>query len=106
MTTARPPHMEHSPAAAASSPTKPLLARLWSATGAILRTPTFARLPLYALLGALLNILSWLSSWERIGPWNYTFFPLWLGFILFLDGLNVARSGSSPATRSLPRFVL
>ena len=54
----------------------------------------------------LLNLASWISSWAKIGPSNYTFFPLWLGFILFLDGLNVARTGSSPATRSLPLLML
>jgi hypothetical protein len=64
------------------------------------------RLPAYAYAGAALNLLAWTSSWGRIGPWRYTFFVLWLGFILVLDGLNVAVSGSSPLRRSLPRFVL
>lgn len=66
----------------------------------------FARLPLYTWLGLALNLFAWASSWERLGFWwPYTFFPLWLGFILFLDGLNVAISGTSPLKRSWGRFV-
>lgn len=63
------------------------------------------RIPLYGYLGLALNIAAWVSSWARIGPWAYTFFPLWFGFILFLDGLNVARTGTSPIKRSVPRFA-
>lgn len=86
--------------------------------------PFFARLPWYAWAGAALNITCWVMSWARIGEWNgitlnghtyldahihlwgYTFFPLWFGFILVLDGLNVARTGSSPLTRNWRGFVL
>jgi hypothetical protein len=65
-----------------------------------------ARAPWWMWAGALLNIASWISSWSRHGPWNYTFFPLWFGFILFLDGLNVTRQGSSILSRSWRRFAL
>lgn len=68
--------------------------------------PFLLRVPPYAYLGALLNLLAWTSSWARIGPWPYTFFFLWLGFILLLDGLNVARAGTSPLRRSPGRFAL
>src|SRR5262249_19731618 len=64
------------------------------------------RLPAYGYAGAVPNLLAWISSWGRIGPWRYTFFALWFGFILLLDGLSVAVSGSSPLRRSLPRFAL
>lgn len=82
------------------------------------------RIPGYAWAGAGLNILAWVMSWMRIGEWQgltlngqtyfganihlwgYTFFPLWLGFIIVLDGINVARSGSSPLTRNWRGFVL
>jgi hypothetical protein len=67
--------------------------------------PFLARLPLYAWAGAALNLAAWISSWGRIGPWRYTFFALWFGFILVLDGLNVARSGTSPLRRSWRGFV-
>ena len=66
----------------------------------------FARLPAYTWFGVALNLVAWASSWARLGFWwPYTFFPLWLGFILTLDGLNVAVSGTSPLKRSRARFV-
>jgi hypothetical protein len=65
----------------------------------------FARLPWYAYAGLALNLAAWYSSWARVGPWRYTFFAIWLGFILLLDGLNVVRSGTSPLARSRWRFV-
>ncbi len=64
-----------------------------------------ARVPFYGYLGVLLTALAWISSWGKIGPSPYTFFPLWLGYILFVDALNVARSGSSILTRSWRRFL-
>lgn len=88
------------------------------------RKPFLARIPWYAWAGAALNIVSWTMSWGRIGEWNgltingqtfldthinlwaYTFFPIWFGFILVLDGVNVARSGSSPFTRNWRGFIL
>lgn len=64
------------------------------------------RIPWYAWFGLALNLFSWVSSWNHLGFWwPYTFFPLWLGFILVLDGLNVAVSGTSPLRRSRARFV-
>lgn len=86
--------------------------------------PFLARIPWYAWAGAALNVSAWVMSWARIGEWDgltingqtylgahihlwaYTFFPIWLGFILALDGVNVARSGSSPLTRDWRGFVL
>lgn len=65
-----------------------------------------AQAPWWLWAGALLNIASWISSWSRHGPWNYTFFTLWFGFILVLDGLNVTRQGSSILTRNWRRFAL
>src|SRR5215472_11745458 len=67
--------------------------------------PVWVRLPRYAYAGAVLNIAAWTSSWAQIGPWPYTFFALWLGFILVLDGVNLARAGTSPLVRSRGRFV-
>src|SRR5215472_2397440 len=64
-----------------------------------------ARLPWYTYLGAALNLTAWMCSWAQIGPWRYTFFALWLGFILVLDGLNVARAGTSLLARSRSKFV-
>jgi hypothetical protein len=64
------------------------------------------RFPAYAWFGLVLNLLAWASSWLRIGPWNYTFFALWFGFILVLDGLNYARKGHSPLKRSRIGFAV
>lgn len=64
------------------------------------------RMPVHGWAGAVLNLASWYSSWSRTGPSNYTFFPLWFGFILFLDGLVIARSGTSPLHRSWRRFIV
>ncbi len=66
----------------------------------------FARIPVYTWFGLALNLFAWVSSWTRLGFWwPYTFFPLWLGFILTLDGLNVAVNGTSLLQRSWMRFV-
>ncbi|MFI5274418.1 MAG: hypothetical protein ACHQ4H_15400, partial [Ktedonobacterales bacterium] len=81
---------------AAARGARPVLARV---------TGFLGRVPWYAYAGAALNIAAWSSSWGRIGPWRYTFFALWFGFILVLDGLNVAVSGSSPLKRSASRFA-
>jgi hypothetical protein len=67
--------------------------------------PLLLRLPAYAYVGGALNLAAWISSWGRIGPWPYTFFALWLGFILVLDGVNLAHSGTSPLARSRAGFV-
>ena len=63
------------------------------------------RLPAYGWFGLALNLLAWTSSWLRIGPWSYSFFPLWFGFILFLDALNYSRKGNSPLLRSKAGFA-
>lgn len=66
----------------------------------------FARVPWYGYAGLLLNGLSWASSWSKVGPSAYTFFPLWFGFILVLDGLVYATRGTSMLRRSPKRFAL
>lgn len=66
--------------------------------------PFFARLPRYAYAGVALNGVAWIASWSHQGG-GFVFFPLWLGFILLLDGLNVARRGTSPLARGIWRFV-
>jgi hypothetical protein len=70
------------------------------------RRPFLRRLPWYTWAGLALNAFAWVSMWGRLGFWwPYMFFPLWLGFILVLDGLNVAISGTSPLARGPWRFV-
>lgn len=69
-----------------------------------------AHLPLHGWMGLGLLFISWFLAWSRIdlpGPAEqHTFFPLWLGFILFLDGLVFRRSGQSLATTSRSKFIV
>jgi hypothetical protein len=54
------------------------------------------------LLVALVWPIAWLGP---RGPAEYSFFPLWLGYILTVDGLVARRTGRSLLWRSAPRFV-
>ena len=58
-------------------------------------------LPYRGLLGLLLICIAWPLSWAQsdVGL-QYTFFPLWLGFILAIDGLVLRRTGTSLIVRS------
>jgi hypothetical protein len=54
------------------------------------------------LLGA-----AWWTAWFGPRPFSeHTFFPLWFGYILAVDGLTAVRSGSSLLTRDRRRFAL
>lgn len=65
------------------------------------------RFPLHGWLGLLLVAVFWYLSWGLEGPrTHFTFFPLWLGYILIVDGLIFMRKGNSPASRSRKGFVL
>jgi hypothetical protein len=59
------------------------------------------RLPPWFWAGIALVAIMWPVAWLQIQPIsdNY-FFPLWLGFILTIDGMVVLRTGTSPITRS------
>ena len=58
-------------------------------------------LPYRGLLGLLLICISWPISWAESGTGlQFTFFPLWLGFILSVDGLVLRRTGTSLIVRS------
>ncbi|MCA1669317.1 MAG: hypothetical protein LC793_18360 [Thermomicrobia bacterium] len=58
------------------------------------------------VIGAALNAVAWVSAWARIGPLaHYSFFPLWLGFILVVDALTEARSDTSLWRRNRRAFV-
>ena len=58
-------------------------------------------LPYRGLLGILLICIAWPLSWAQsdVGL-QYTFFPLWLGFILTIDGLVLRRTSTSLIVRS------
>lgn len=55
-------------------------------------------LPWWAWLGLLLLTTGWVLAWNRF-PWfaalqPHTFLPLWLGFILVVNGLTTMRTGT------------
>ena len=58
-------------------------------------------LPYRGLLGLILICVAWPFSWAESGTGlQYTFFPLWLGFILAVDGLVLRRTRTSLIVRS------
>ena len=58
-----------------------------------------------ATLGGLLLLAAWAVSWSDWEPVRfYTFFPLWLGYILLIDGLTAVRFGTSLLERSRRAF--
>ena len=66
-------------------------------------------LPLQGILGLALVGVAWPVSWLQIRPLSeYTFFPLWLGYILIIDALVLRRKETSLLVRnpkaSLPRL--
>jgi hypothetical protein len=65
------------------------------------------RFPIYGGIALALCLAAWISSWLRIEPlYRFSFFPLWLGYILFIDALNLMRRGKSLLMRSGPRYLL
>lgn len=65
------------------------------------------RFPLYGLAALALCLSAWTCSWLRIEPlYRYSFFPLWLGYILFMDGLVVARHKTSLLKRMRVRYIV
>jgi hypothetical protein len=68
---------------------------------------TGVRLPRHLPAGLLLAGIAWPLAWFGPDPWSsYTFFPLWLGYILTVDGVTALRTGTSLLTRSRQRFIL
>lgn len=52
------------------------------------------------LVGLSLIAIFWSVSWLQLRPVSdYSFFPLWLGYILTVDGLVAIRTGTSPIRR-------
>jgi hypothetical protein len=68
------------------------------------------RLPSWGYAGGGLLAVSWIFAWGRFA-WlgalsDYLFFPLWLGYILLIDGQCVKRGGESMLTRHPRSFWL
>lgn len=57
--------------------------------------------PLHGVLGFGLITLAWPASWLQAGALGeYSFFPLWLGYILTIDAVVLRRRGSSLLVRN------
>jgi hypothetical protein len=64
------------------------------------------RLPMQGWFGLLLIAIFWPLNWLLTGLRTHVlFFPLWLGYILVVDGLVFLRKGTSLWTRGRTRFV-
>jgi hypothetical protein len=65
-----------------------------------------SRIPYRLIVGLVLAGSFWALSWLRIQPVSdYYFFPLWLGYILTVDGILELRTGTSPWKRNPGIFV-
>ena len=66
-----------------------------------------SRFPIHGWLGVALVFVAWPLNWALDGLRTHIgFFPLWLGYALAVDGLCVARRGTSLALRSPRGFAL
>lgn len=64
------------------------------------------RFPLHGWLGLLLIALFWPLNWSLDGlRTHWGFFPLWLGYCLFVDGLCLGRTGTSLWKRGRGAYV-
>jgi hypothetical protein len=77
---------------------------------AVAFAPVRVRFPLHGRLGLVLLLVSWFLAWSRFdlpGPAEqHTFYPLWIGFIFFLDGLVFRRAGRSLFANRRRKFFL
>lgn len=65
------------------------------------------QVPAHLIGGVALIAVAWPLAWSGARPWSeHTFFPLWLGYILVVDGATLWRSGSSLVARDGRRFAL
>jgi hypothetical protein len=63
-------------------------------------------LPRRCLVGTLLVAAAWTISWTQVRPFaQFYFFPIWLGYILVLDGCVLARRGTSLLEEGARQFV-
>ncbi len=71
--------------------------------------PAYTRfdfLSLHGRLGLILVGVAWPASWLQLQPLaEYSFFPLWLGYILVTDALVLRRAGTSLLTRDHKAFL-
>jgi hypothetical protein len=64
------------------------------------------KIPAHFFLGLVLVAIFWTASWARFGILGeYSFFLLWVGYILVVDALVAMRRGSSLLTRAPGEFA-
>lgn len=62
--------------------------------------------PLYGWIGLGLLLCSWILNWSLTGLRTHIlFFPLWLGYCLFIDACVFKRKKTSLITRSLKYYI-
>jgi hypothetical protein len=63
--------------------------------------------PIHGIIGLGLIIIFWILNWSLTGIRTHLgFFPLWLGYSLFVDAMVYYRKGSSLLKRSLTNYIL
>ena len=63
--------------------------------------------PLWLWAGLAMIAVAWPLAWSGAMPYSqHTFFPLWLGYVLTVDGVTRWRVGDSLITRNPGRFAL
>jgi hypothetical protein len=66
------------------------------------------RFPWWAWAALVWVVVWWVLAWTRLPGWEwarrYSFFPLWLGFIVAVNGIAEARSGSCLMRRAPGRW--
>ena len=69
--------------------------------------PPSVSLPPQLVAGLTLIAIAWPLAWSHVRPYSdYTFFPLWLGYILTVDGLVKRRTSTSLLHRDPRRWGL
>jgi len=64
------------------------------------------RFAFHGWLGLTLIGIFWILNWSLSGlRTQWTFFPLWLGYCLFVDALVLYRKGTSLITRSWRKYI-
>ncbi len=62
--------------------------------------------PFYGWAGLVLLILFWILNWSLSGlRTQWGFFPLWLGYTIFVDAVVFSRKGTSLINRNLKLFI-
>ena len=74
------------------------------------RRPVQTDFPWWGWCGVVLGLVSWILSWNRF-PWlsewqAHTFTPLWVAFILTVNGLTCRRTGTCVLLRQPRSFLL